>query len=400
MAAGSWQLSVRIAASAENDKQSELTVIVEASAAGLGYQSNFARARNLPDNLLAANLIETIVVGWERKDGCWYLGLLLIADLADARGSRWCGLARWSDPTGLLEFQSAEIAGRALADTLRRPFRLVTEQLRTDSSAVDADENDDLAYDSDGRLRSDLASDTAQPDTLSGDDELLATHKLTGIVQSDPPILMGDWVLAENENGLIWKRSRSWRSGMMVRVTFFLGLALLFVVLSIGGLSSIFAPVQPDWLPLVGLVVAAVLAINAILHLVRLFNAEKVEFDQRLQMVRWQHPSKGVIRQVPFEKVQYILISHTVLRAEPLKGTTPSAAFVQLNLEIWLHVARDIGDFVEFGHVAPVDGRGVHHTERQPRQPLDLSEIDTPVHHAAQLIATAVNVPSFVEQRD
>jgi len=186
---------------------------------------------------------------------------------------------------------------------------------------------------------------------------------------------------------------------MIVRIVFFGGLALLFMVLSVGALSSIFAPVQPDWLPLVGLVVSAALVINVVIHLVRVFTASTVEFDQRLQMVRWQQRSKGIVRQVPFEKVQYILVSHNVLRTERLKGTTPHDAFDHLNIEAWLHVARDIGDFVEVGHTAPVEGRGVHQIERRSRQPLDLSEIDTPIHHAAQLIAMAINVPAFIEQR-
>ena len=399
MSPGSWQLSIRTTAATENIEQAERTLLVEASVAGLSYQVNFARARNLPEDLLPANQIETVVVGWERKDGCWYLGLLLTTELTETRGARWCGLARWSDPTGLIEFQSAEMAGRVLADTLRRPFRLVTDQLRTETVADD-DGEDNSADISESDLRPDSSIDMPSDGLPGNADELAAAARLTGVVQSEPPVLMGDWMLAKNENGLIWHRSRAWRRGMIVRLTFFFGLALLFVVLSIGGLSSIFAPVQPDWLPLVGLVVAIVLAINAILHLIRLFSAELVEFDLRLQMVRWQHPAKGVVRQVPFEKVQYILTSYTVLRAERLKGTTPIAAFEQLSLETWLHVARDIGDFIEFGHVAPVDGRGVHQAERQPRHPLDLTEIDTPVHHAAQLIAAAMNVPSFVEQRN
>ena len=374
----SWQLLMR----ADSSDPDMLTPLVEASRAGLTCQPTFAQARSLPATFVPDQQIETVVVGWERKDGCWYLGLLFSPDLAQARGGRWCGLARWSDPTGLIEFQSAELAGRGLADTLQRPFRLVTDQLRPEATPATSDDS------------------AVMTDELSAAVVNTEAPRLTEVQPLDAPVKMGDWTLARNENGLIWQHSTGWRNGMIVRVIFFAALALLFVALSLGGLSSLFAPVQPDWLPLVGLVVAAVLAINAISHAMRLFMAGTVEFDQRLQMIRWQQPRKGITRQVPFEKVQYVLLSYTVLRSEKMKGTTPPDAFEHLTVEMWLHIARDIGDFIECGHIGPIEGRGVRQTEILPRQPVDLAQMDTPLHHAARLIADLLNVQAFIERRN
>jgi hypothetical protein len=80
VAPGSWQLSVRMTASDTIDSAEPLRLI-DAAAVGLNYQASFAQARNLPSDLLPSHQVETVVVGWERKDGCWYLGLLLTPDL-------------------------------------------------------------------------------------------------------------------------------------------------------------------------------------------------------------------------------------------------------------------------------------------------------------------------------
>jgi len=213
------------------------------------------------------------------------------------------------------------------------------------------------------------------------------------------PVTIGSWALAVDPSGLSWSRSRAWRIETLVRCVVFGGLAVIFAVLALGELSSNFAPVQPDWLPFVGLGVAAVLALNALFSLGHLIATSAVEFDQRTRMIRFVRRPTGVVKQVPFEKVKHLLLSHSVARHEPIKNAGPGSPFGRVVLEAWLHLARDKGDFVEIGHIAAVEGRAVQAALHLPRHPLNLGEIDTPIHQAAVRIGELLNVPALIEDR-
>jgi hypothetical protein len=116
-------------------------------------------------------------------------------------------------------------------------------------------------------------------------------------------------------------------------------------------------------------------------------------------MIRFVRRPTGVVKQVPFEKVQHVLLSHTVSRHEPIKNAAPSTGFERVVLETWLHLARDKGDFIEIGHVAAVEGRAVHDSLHLPRHPLSLDQIDTPIHQATVRVGELLNVPTLVEDR-
>src|SRR3954470_16290450 len=75
--------------------------IVQANPNGLSYGPAFGTARRLPaDGHLPADQIAMVVVGWAVEDSSWHLGLMVAPDLAQSRGGRWCGLARWSGDDG------------------------------------------------------------------------------------------------------------------------------------------------------------------------------------------------------------------------------------------------------------------------------------------------------------
>src|SRR5258705_7724561 len=96
--------------------------IVQAGPDGLTYQPAFASAPRLsPSGHLDTRDISTVVVGWAAEDSSLHLGFLVTPEVAQARGGRWCGLARWTDYAG----GEAERAGAALASTLDKPFRFV-----------------------------------------------------------------------------------------------------------------------------------------------------------------------------------------------------------------------------------------------------------------------------------
>src|SRR5579859_2641276 len=108
--------------SLHNGRGDSVPAIVQAQTDGISYRPSFATARHLPpEGRLAGNHITMVVVGWAVEDSSWHLGIMVTPEIAHSRGGRWCGLARWNHFDG----ESAEEAGRALADTLNKPFRLV-----------------------------------------------------------------------------------------------------------------------------------------------------------------------------------------------------------------------------------------------------------------------------------
>ncbi len=116
---GLWQLT--------NGRSGERPLLTAtADSPVIVYRPVFAQARQLPaDGGLPVGAVDAVVVGWARSDRAWHLGLLLNAEVAEARGGRWCELAHWPDEFALLAADPAGQAGAALAQMIRRPFRFV-----------------------------------------------------------------------------------------------------------------------------------------------------------------------------------------------------------------------------------------------------------------------------------
>src|SRR3954467_12171725 len=86
--------------SLHNGRADATQPIVAATPDGLSYQAAFASARRLPDGHLPVLDIAMVVVGWAVEDSSWHLGVLVSPELAQTRGGRWCGLARWGEHEG------------------------------------------------------------------------------------------------------------------------------------------------------------------------------------------------------------------------------------------------------------------------------------------------------------
>ncbi len=383
-----------------NEQHNEPTPLVEATTNGLTYQRTFARARNLPGGMLPAEAVEMVIVGWE--DAHWHLGLLLAADYARERGGRWCGLARWPDADATLQAEAATTSGKSLAVVLDKPFRFVPAEVPvlTPANAIEvtapAAAPLPTAYET--PLPEVTAPGSPVPEVPPLETPLPAV--LPNVQEMKPPIPISEWALVENRLGLNWERSRAWRLEALGRALFFGALALLFGLLSFGELRSNFAPVQPDWLPIIGVVVAVIMAVNALYHLSSLLMTSGVQFDFRSRMIRFMRRPMGIVKQVPFEKVEYVLVSHATTRREAISGgLAGESAIERIFPEVWIHVVRDKGDFLEIGHVGQTEGRAIRSRPHEPRHPLRLDEIDTPAHQAALLLARTMEVPAMVEDR-
>ncbi len=338
--------------------------VVEATADGLIYQPVFGTARRLPvDGLLPADQIAMVVVGWAAEDSSWHLGVLLRHKAAQARGGRWCGLARWPGSDGA----QAEQAGAALADQLDVPFKLVPSQ-------------------------EEAAAGPATPTAPS----VTAPAPAPAVALMTPPISVGEWILSEEYSGISWERTKSWRTDTLVRAAFFGFLTPVFGFLSIGALASPYAPVQPGWLPFVGLGITALMLFSAASHLRAYLGSSSTFIDTRVRIVRQKMQGRRRVRQTPFESIQYVLVSHVVSRRAT---KTEMPGYQRIWAEAWIHVFSPRRGFILVCQTDGVEGKMRADIDFSVRRPLDLREIDTPAHHAALMMAREMNIPAFVDAR-
>jgi hypothetical protein len=67
--------------------------------------------------------------------------------------------------------------------------------------------------------------------------------------------------------------------------------------------------------------------------------------------------------------------------------------------EVWIHLYSPRRGFIPACYVTQTEGRMRADIPANVRRPLDLSEIDTPAHHAALYMAEMIGIPAYVETR-
>lgn len=93
---------------------------------GLHYLSGFGMAHRLPpEGVLPREQVRMVMLGWQKSDESWHLGLMLTEDLASTRSNRWCELARWPDPDHELFGEDARDAGTTIATIMSVPFQFI-----------------------------------------------------------------------------------------------------------------------------------------------------------------------------------------------------------------------------------------------------------------------------------
>ncbi len=349
--------------------------IVAASPDGLSYQPAFASARRLPDEHLSAQEVAMVVVGWAVEDSSWHLGVLVSPEIAQTRGGRWCGLARWDGHDG----DGAQQAGQALAAMLNKPLRLVppvgqpTEPIAAPEQAGG------------------VAAPTEAP---------AAPAELPRVPLMPLPIALGEWDLEEDLQGLLWKRSQAWRRRMTLYAALSIVLAVVFGLLSLGARLSPYAPVQPDWLPLIGLAIAVVMLLIGISQILTLLRSTSVLIDNRQRLVRVLRRSRRTILQSPYEGIEYTLVSHALTRRESsARSRADLIEYDRIWPEVWIHLYSPRRGFIPICYVNLTEGRMQSGLTFEERRPLQLAEIETPAHHAALHMAEMIGVPAYVEER-
>ncbi len=367
-----------------NGRSDDSPPLVEAKGDGLSYGPAFATARRLsPDGHLSPDHIAMVVVGWAVEDSSWHLGLMVTPDIAQTRGGRWCGLARWDDHDG----SDAERAGTALATALNKPFRYVppvSHPQPVTEEAVAEEDAEDTATSVEQHV---IETPTAPPEP-----------ELPPVLPMSLPISIGEWVLEEHPQGLLWTHPKAWRTRTLIYGLLSLGLALIFALLSLGAKLSIYAPVQPDWLPLIGLGIAIVMLGAAIWQLLTLARAASVLVDNRQRLIRVMRGKRRIVVQSPYEGIEYLLISHVLSRREASPSHDP-IAYDRIWPEVWIHLYSPRRGFINICYTGHTEGRVRSGLSLVERRPLNLAEIDTPAHHAAHIMAEMIGVPAFVEAR-
>ena len=359
--------------------------LVQATEQRIVCEPAFAQARQLPAPQLTPADVARVVVGWAPESRNWHLGLLLAARPENGHRVRWCGLASWPSGDEYSYMQEAYQAGRALAQLLGRPLHVIPAP-----SAPPVPVPGDTQP-----VQATTPLEPLQPaqETAATADETIPLRRL--------PFVFEAWTLERTQQGLLWRRRTRWVVTTLGKVLMLLVLVALYLVLGIGTQTSGIAPVEPWWLPWLGIAVGGWLLYVAWRHVRALLRAQDVLIDLDAREVRAVgHFSGGERWQLPFDAVAYVLLSQTPAQAQGLRHKNEHTAITQ---DVWLHLADQDERFYEIVALEQVEGV-CHHwdavkvQQKTPgRRALHLRDYDTPAHHAARVLSEALNVPLWVD---
>jgi hypothetical protein len=329
----------------------------------LRYVTTFGAQRRLPaSGILPVENVERVVLGWSRQDEAWHLGLLLSDDLAQTRGSRWCGLAFWPDPELDLYRDIAGQAGQTLAQKLARPFTIV-------------------------------------PPPAAAPREGAAAKASAAATLPQLPITLHEWTLSCPREGLlVLALGARWGRARLLRALWFLFLSAVFLVLSIRSLEGIIAPTQPAFLPYLG-IASAVFLLGASLRLIltTLTRERRIEIDTASRTIR--AVSGGRTRwMLTADDLRGVYASHSLGKSRQ-NGQQRAVQYGELNLALtngafrWLLQHGPTDEFI----AAPDGDAQSLKTERVIA--LTPPAAQTLLQAAALHIAQALGVPAYFDQR-
>ncbi|MBZ0303169.1 MAG: hypothetical protein K8J31_25705 [Anaerolineae bacterium] len=272
----------------------EPQVLFEASSGHpVNYKNEFASTRRLPpDGSLATDYIQRIVLGWSNTDSAWHLGLLLEAELAQTRGSRWCEIAYWPDPSSTVFSSIAARAGESLAQVVTRPFSLVPPKPQ----------------------------------------EAVVPEAPMPALPELPLAIDSEWRLEQTSSGqLQLARSAQQRWTAIRRIAWYAFWSVIFFVLVYANLNSGIAPANPAFLPYLGLFSGLVLVgliFKNIYELLTVVN--RIVIDRQARQIQGQHGTRPRWTHHG-DELQAIYISQVVGKR---RGSKPATYYGELNLHL------------------------------------------------------------------
>ncbi|MBI5667049.1 MAG: hypothetical protein HZC41_03505 [Chloroflexi bacterium] len=326
-------------------------VLVEAAPGQpLRYVPVFAQKRRLPDTgALSSDQIQRVVLGWSNQDESWHLGLLLGSELASVRGSRWCEIARWPDPDTSVFGEMATQAGRSLASALGRSFNFIEPQ----PGAVEA----------------------PPPPPLPA-----------------LPLHLDDWTL-EQAKMLQFRRSGKWARARVIRIIWYTLLIVVYVALSLLTLQGQIALPKPEFLPYLGLAVAALLALGIIYTLFQLLlTPNRIIVDAATRQITARAGSRQRWRLQPAE-YQAVYVSQTLAKRS---GADGASVFSYGELNVLLTNGKfkyllDVSERFKSSEMVP--------TRSDLLVELKQETVHTDLQAAAMYVAQALAVPCWYDRR-
>lgn len=329
-------------------------VLVEAAPGQpLSYISEFARTRRLPTTgSLPVELIQQIVLGWSNLDESWHLGLLLDSELAEVRGSRWCEIAHWPDPSTSVFSDIATRAGESLAQVTTRPFHLVPPQ------PAQAEPEPPL------------------PDLPLAFDDL--------------------WTLERSATGEVqFVRSGRWARDMTRRILWYTLWTIVYIILIVATLTSGIAPANPPFLPLLGVFAAMILAGLIGRNLYQLLTApNRYVVDVHQRQMRAQRGSQ-VRWQLRAEQIQSVYVSQFVNQGKR-RANKPAVYYAEINL----HLTSG-----KFQHIITTEQVEDYHPERDADgnndsvDSLTTHNLATSLQAAGLYVAQALDLSAVYDRR-
>lgn len=371
------------------------TTLMDVTPENLIAHPFFVQVRDLPTATLSPAQVARVVLGWAHEKEAWELGLLLIdgsRSKLDTTQMRWCKLAAWHSHEATAG-NGARRAAQSLARLINRPFQLVEPYTDTRVPAFASPAQSD-------RPAPEAAEASPEQDETQTDDPAV---DYPTVALRPLPLAMDEWRLVLTADGLKWEQRRAWWLSHIGRISLYAVLCGLFLLLGIGTRTSGLAPVQPDWLPTVGLGIALILFLNMLLVMARMLRAGSVVINTFKREVYQQGTLLPIIKwRVPFEEIDYLVLSQTPARPQ---GRPQRDAPMNIAQDIWLHVARNNDQFYEIVALDNVEGRSHawatvrNHAQYPLRRRLLLAEYDTPAHHAALHIGERLDVPIYLDVR-
>ena len=211
------------------DDRKAPTLVLEAKrGAPLRFDAYFAASRDLPES---GEILETdlgqVVLGWSNESESWQLGLTLSPEISLARSSRWFEILRFTHPDPARHEETASRLGKALAQALDIPFA-------STEAGIEAE---------------------PEPEPIP---------------LVDLPLSLGMWRLQPADDGgeMRLLREKRWLQGRLRQIAWYGLWTVVYLWVSIATLNSeLGLPIagtlipNPAWLPYLGLVVAALLAL-------------------------------------------------------------------------------------------------------------------------------------------
>ncbi len=326
------------------------------------YTTSFGRARRLPaDGSLPALYIREVVLGWSAQDESWHLGLLLVKDMAETRGSRWCEIVHWPDPDQTAFAELAREAGESLAQTLNRPFDLI-------------------------RPRNVPAAADPPPDL------------------PELPLNAGLWTLesagADHQtDGVVFVRAGRWMTGRIFRVVWYLFLAIVYIALSLATLQTDLALPNagtmlpnPELLPYLGLGVAALLfGMIGYILIEMLSYPDRIVADATTHSVS-AYRGRGERWRVSIDQLQAVYVTQVVNK----RGRRRNIFHAELNLYLTDGTFKQMLQHVEQEEL-PGETQG---PAQDGVTPLNRHSIHGDLQAAGLYVAEALgNIPCWYDQR-